>query len=73
MLGSPDNITGIGIGYAEPANGSLRNETSIDAFQRFQISQHTQFTLGAQLFIDPSNSPNTDTVGVFSFRLRFEM
>jgi len=73
LLGSPDNITAFGIGYAEPANHDLRNETSIEAFQRFQITQHTQFTVGAQVFFDPSNAPTKDAIGVFSFRIRVEM
>jgi len=73
LFGSPDNLTGIGFGYAEPTNGSLRDETWIDVFQRFQVAEHIQFTVGAQLFIDPSNSPDKDAVGVFSMRLRIEL
>jgi hypothetical protein len=73
LLGSPENATGVGIGYAEPANGALREETSIDAFHRFQLTEHTQFSIGAQLFINPSNAPEKDTVGVFSLRLRIDL
>jgi porin len=73
LLGSPDNITGIGFGYAVPADGDLRDEKSIDSFHLFQVTKHIQFSLGAQLFIDPSNSPDTDVLGVFSIRLRVEL
>lgn len=73
LLGSPDNITGIGFGYSEPANGELCDEKAIDAFHRFQLTQHTQFSVGAQAIFDPSNSPDHDVVGAFSFRLRVEL
>ena len=72
LLGSPENVTAIGIGYAEPANDNLREETSIDAFHRFQLTERTQFSLGAQLYINPANDPDSDTVGVFSARLRID-
>jgi hypothetical protein len=73
LLGSPDNVTALGFGYAKPTNGSLRDETSVDLFHRFQVTEHTQFTVGAQAFFDPSNAPDTDVVGVFSFRLRVDL
>ncbi len=73
LLGSPDNVTGVGLGYAEPANSDLRDETSIDMFHRFQVTELTQFSVGAQLFFDPSNSPDTDVVAVFSLRLRIDI
>lgn len=72
LLGSPDNVTGFGVGYAEPTNDSAREETSIDAFHRFQLTQHTQFSVGAQMYINPANQPDSDTIGVFSARLRID-
>lgn len=72
LLGSPDNVTGMGFGYAQPADGDARDETSLEIFQRFQILEHAQFSLGAQLIIDPSNAPDDDAIGVFSARLRLE-
>jgi hypothetical protein len=73
LLGSPDNITGLGVGYAEPADSSLRDETSIDLFHRFQLTEHTQFSVGSQAIFNPSNAPDDDVVGVFSLRLRFTL
>jgi hypothetical protein len=73
LLGSPENVTGIGIAFAEPANGDLRDETSIDAFHRFQVTEYTQLSVGAQAIIDPSNAPERDVVGVFSVRLRIDL
>ena len=73
LLGSPDNVTALGIGYAQPSNSDLRDETSLDLFHRFQLTERTQLTLGAQAFIDPSNAPDQDVLGVFSVRLRFAL
>ena len=72
LLGSPDNLTALAVGYAVPTNNGLRDETSAEVFHRFQVTEHTQFTVGAQAIIDPANAPNDDVIGVFSFRLRFE-
>ena len=73
LLGSPDNLTGIGFGYAQPANHSARDETSFEAFQRFQLTNHIQFSTGAQAIINPSFALHSGVVGVFSFRLRIDL
>jgi porin len=73
LLGSPDNLTALGFGYAQPASHAGRDETSFELFQRFQITQHVQFTTDAQLIIDPSFAPRSNAVGVFSFRLRIDL
>jgi len=69
LFGSPDNLLDSAGGIAEPS-GDRRNEGVFEVFQRWQVTRHTQFTAGAQLIIDPSNSPDVDTFGVFSLRLR---
>ncbi|MGB7161144.1 MAG: hypothetical protein WBD40_23995 [Tepidisphaeraceae bacterium] len=73
LLGSPDNITGIGFGYAMPTDDSLRDQKSAEVFHRFQLTEHTQFSVGAQAIFDPSNAPDKDVVGVFSLRLRISL
>lgn len=73
LLGSPDNLTGLGFGYARPADGDLRDQKSFEVFHRFQITEHTQFSIGAQAIVDPSNDPDRDIVGVFSFRCRITL
>lgn len=73
LLGSPDNLTGIGFGYTKPSNDSLRDQKSVEVFHRFQVTEHTQFTVGAQAIFDPSNKPHDDVVGVFSLRLRIDL
>jgi hypothetical protein len=73
LLGSPDNLTAFGVGYAIPTFDGLRDETSAEIFHRFQVTEHTQFTIGAQAIINPASAPDHDVVGVFSLRLRFEL
>lgn len=72
LLGSPDDFTGLGGSIAEPGSSSSRNEKVVEVFHRFQLTKRTQFTVGAQLIVDPSNSPDDDAIGVFSCRFRFD-
>lgn len=72
LLGSEDNLTGLAGSIAEPATSGLRNEKVIEIFHRWQLTMRTQFSIGAQLIVDPSNAPNDDTLGVFSARFRFD-
>jgi hypothetical protein len=69
LLGSPDNLTGAAFAYSEPASGPGSDEKIVEAFHRWQLTNHTQFSLGAQAIFDPSNS-DSDVVGVFSARFR---
>ncbi len=70
LLGSPDNLTGLGVGYAVPASDDLRDQKSVELFHLFQLTEHTQLSAGAQAIIDPANAPDDDVVGIFSLRLR---
>ena len=70
LFGSPDNLTGVAIGVSEPTNSDRRNETNVEAFQRFQLTQFSQLTLGIQGIFDPSNAPDDEAIAVFGLRLR---
>lgn len=65
-----DNLFGFAAAWSDPDAGALRDEKALEAFQRFQITETAQFTVGAEMIIDPSNAPGDDVVGVFSARLR---
>ncbi len=66
-----DNLTGIAASWGEPSRPGWRDETVFEVFQRFQLSRFSQFSVGGQLIIDPSNSPsNSDAVAVLTLRLR---
>ncbi len=64
-----DDYTGIALAYAAPPGGG-RAETILEAFQRFQIALRSEFTVGAQLIVNPSRQPTYGTLGVFECRFR---
>jgi len=72
LLGSSDDFSGLAASYAQPPGSGARDEKVVEIFHRFQLTMRTQFTVGAQLILDPSNAPNDDALGVFSFRFRFD-
>jgi len=72
LLGSEDDLTGLAGSIAEPETSGLRNEKVVEIFHRWQLTARSQFTVGAQLIVDPSNAPTDDTLGVFSVRFRFD-
>jgi hypothetical protein len=65
-----ENMLGIAAAWSEPKDSGKRDEKVIEVFQRFQINETTQFTIGVQSIFDPSNAPGDDVLGVFSARLR---
>jgi hypothetical protein len=69
LFGITSDLTGFGLAWAQPPGGG-RDEKIFEVFHRFQLTGRTQFTLGGQLILDPSNAPDVDTLGVLSVRLR---
>lgn len=65
-----DNLFGIAAAWSRPENNDLRDEKVVEVFQRFQITDTAQFTIGAETIFEPSNAPDDDVLGVFSARLR---
>jgi hypothetical protein len=65
-----DNMLGLAASWSSPVDDGKRDEKVFEVFQRFQITETSQFTIGAQMIIDPSNAPDDDVLGVFSARLR---
>ncbi|MCC6678292.1 MAG: carbohydrate porin [Phycisphaerales bacterium] len=66
-----DNILGLAAAWSRPKDGADRDEKALEVFQRFQLTETTQFTVGAEVIFDPSNAPGDDVLGVFSARIRF--
>lgn len=69
LLGT-ENMFGIAAAWSRPTAGDKRDEKVIEVFQRFQITEVVQFTIGVETIFDPSNAPDDDVLGVFSARLR---
>lgn len=65
-----DGMLGIAGAWSAPADDSKRDEKVLEVFQRFQITETSQFTVGVETIFDPSNAPDDDVVAVFSARLR---
>ena len=70
LLGRKDDLTGAAFSLAVPRSEASRNETVLEVFHRFQVSQNTQLSVGLQLIANPGNAPDSDTAGVFYARLR---
>lgn len=66
-----ENMLGLAGAWSEPTADGKRDEKTLEVFQRFQLTETVQFTIGAQAIFDPSNAPNDDVLGVFSARVRF--
>jgi len=65
-----ENMLGVAAAWSSPSNNDLRDEKVVEVFQRFQITETAQFTVGVETIFDPSNAPDDDVLGVFSARLR---
>ena len=71
LLGRRDNdLTGAALGWSVPRPGTTREETALEVFHRFQVSENTQLSVGIQLITNPGNAPENDTAGAFYARLR---
>ncbi|HEU4680001.1 MAG TPA: carbohydrate porin [Terrimicrobiaceae bacterium] len=69
LLGRSDDLTGAALSIAFPRTTS-RDETVFEIFHRFQVTKHSQLSFGVQVIFDPSNAPESNTIGVFYARLR---
>jgi porin len=65
------DLVGIAANWGSPPDSSLRDQTTIEAFWRFQFSQNFAITPSVQLLIDPALNPVDDEVWVWGIRARF--
>jgi porin len=70
LFGREDDLTGLALSVADPASNDVRYETVAEIFHRFQLTRHTQFSVGLQLIANPVNAPDNETAGAFYARLR---
>lgn len=64
------DVAGIGVSWGAPAEGTLRDQFTSEAFYRFQLTQFLAITPDAQLIVNPALNPDTDVIGFFGVRLR---
>lgn len=68
-----DGLLGIAAAWAAPTSRVGRDEKIIEVFQRFQVTEMVQFTIGVQGIFDPTNAPRDRALCVLSLRLRVSM
>ncbi|MGI9201066.1 MAG: carbohydrate porin [Woeseiaceae bacterium] len=64
------DLVGIAANWGASPNDSLSNQTSIEAFWRFQFSQSLAITPSVQVLLDPSLNAQDDEVWVLGLRMR---
>lgn len=65
-----NDVAGIGISFGKPADGSLRDQFSSEAFYRFQLTQFLAITPDVQLIFDPALNPDANVLALFGVRFR---
>ena len=63
-----DDLLGFGGGWGDPTDSARHSEYVLEAFWRMQVAPGIQFTPNIELWLNPSQTPGTDTQAVFSFR-----
>jgi len=67
------DLVGFSVAYDEPSAPGLRDQTTLEAFYRYQFSDNIAITADAQLLINPSLNPTEGHIAVFGVRARFNM
>ena len=70
LLDRRDDLTGAALSVAFPRRDTSRNETVFETFHRFQVTEHSQLSVGVQVIFGPGNAPESKTIGAFYARLR---
>ena len=67
------DLVGVAINQGSPPDTSLRDQTSVEVFWRFQISQGLAITPSIQLLLDPALNVENDSIWVWGLRFRFNL
>jgi porin len=65
-----NDVAGLGLSWGKPADGSLRDQFTSEAFYRFQLTQSLAITPDVQLVVDPALNPDEDVLAFFGIRMR---
>jgi carbohydrate-selective porin OprB len=68
-LGIQGDLFGIGFAW-DRANSSIRDEYTVEAFYRIQLTSHLQVTPDILFIVDPSEKEEAGTLAVFGIRFR---
>jgi len=64
------DLVGLAVNWGSPPDESLSDQTTMEAFWRFQFSQNFAITPSLQLLSDPALNPDEGKVWVYSLRAR---
>jgi porin len=67
------DMFGFSAALDKPSSPGLRDQTTLEAFYRYELSDNVAITADAQLLINPSLNPTRDQIAVFGLNLRFNM
>ena len=67
------DLVGFAAAWNEPAVAGLSDQTTLEAFYRYQFSDNIAITADAQLLLNPSLHPTEDQIAVFGLRARVNM
>ena len=68
---SRSDLVGLSINKGSPPNDSLKDQTTVEAFWRFQFSQAFAITPSVQYLKDPALHPTESSVWLIGLRTRF--
>ena len=57
LFGSPSNLTGLGVSYAQPRSATSRDESVLEVFQRLQVSRFIQLSAGCASHLRSGQQP----------------
>lgn len=72
-LAARSDLFGFGINRGDPSDESLREQTTVEFFYRFQVAENFAITPSVQLLKDPALNPLEDRVWVFGLRVRLAL
>ncbi len=67
------DLFGFAAAWNDPAIPGLDDQTTLEAFYRYQFSDNVAITADAQLLLNPALNPYEDQIAVFGLRARIDM
>ena len=67
------DLMGVSAAWNDPSAAGLSDQTTLEAFYRYQFSDNIAISADAQLLIDPALNPDEDLIAIFGLRARFNM
>jgi porin len=67
------DLCGFAAAWNEPAINGLPDQTTLEAFYRYQFSDNVAITADAQLLLNPALNPDEDQIVVFGLRARIDL